>query len=342
MKTSTFIGVTTGDPAGIGPEITLNSFKKMLVSDHPVPALVVGDMSVLRAAKERMNIAISLQPVTGVEEASSALKTGSIPVFDCAVIDDAGVFTPGRVSSICGKAAVRYVEKAVQLANDGSIHGLVTGPINKVAVKAAGYMYKGHTEMLKELTGSGKSITMFAVDGMKIIFHSRHISLRQALETLSTEEVTETIRTAERCLRSMGLNKPNIALAALNPHASDGGMFGTEEIGILEPAVKKTREEGIDVWGPAPADSVFHRCLQGDCDAVISLYHDQGHIAAKTYDFHRTVSITLGLPFIRTSVDHGTAFGIAWQGKALSTSMEESMRMCESLSEVYHPEAIYI
>ena len=244
MKTGTFIAVTPGDPAGIGPEITLNSFKKILVSDHSISALVVGDLSVLRAAKERMNLTIPLQSVTGVEEASSALKTGSIPVVDCAVIADTDAFKPGTVSPICGKAAVSYIEKVVQLANEGSIRGLVTGPINKEAVKAAGYTYKGHTEMLKEMTGSGKSITMFAVDRMKIIFHTRHSSLREALETLNTEEVAETIRTAERCLRSIGFNKPNMALAALNPHASDGGMFVTEESEILEPAVKKTRKEG--------------------------------------------------------------------------------------------------
>jgi 4-hydroxythreonine-4-phosphate dehydrogenase len=178
---------------------------------------------------------------------------------------------------------------------------------------------------------------MFQVDRLRIFFHTRHLSVRNMLQSLSSEGVVESIVRAHHCLESIGLDRGKLALAALNPHASDGGLFGNEEERILQPACTEARERGVDVEGPVPADSVFHLALNGRYDAVVSLYHDQGHIAAKTYDFHRTVSVTLGLPFIRTSVDHGTAFDIAWEGRANAESMHEAIRACFDLAGTYKP-----
>jgi 4-hydroxythreonine-4-phosphate dehydrogenase len=238
---------------------------------------------------------------------------------------------------MAGRASVAYIEMAVELALRGAVKGIATAPISKTALREAGFHYLGHTEMLAEMTGGGKSVTMFMVDRMRIFFHTRHVSLRVMLDSLSVEGVVESIRMAQKCLDSVALGGGEIALAALNPHASDDGLFGDEEERILKPAVEKAVQEGLPVRGPFPADSVFHNALQGNYSGVVSLYHDQGHIAAKTYDFHRTVSVTFGMPFIRTSVDHGTAFDIAWKGIANPVSMIEAVKACRNLSKSYLP-----
>jgi 4-hydroxythreonine-4-phosphate dehydrogenase len=260
-----------------------------------------------------------------------------VPVLDIGVVGEVSSLHIGSVSSLGGRAAASAIERAVDLALEGKIRGIVTGPINKEALREAGYRYIGHTEMLSELSDRRKSITMFAVDRMKIFFHTRHMSLREALDSLSREGVIESIVQARLCLESIGLGKGLLALAALNPHASDGGLFGEEEKNILIPACEECRGRGIRIEGPVPADSVFHHALQGRYEGVVSLYHDQGHIAAKTFDFFRTVSVTLGLPYIRTSVDHGTAFDIAWKGTANPVSMVEAIRSCFELSGRYRP-----
>jgi 4-hydroxythreonine-4-phosphate dehydrogenase len=243
----------------------------------------------------------------------------------------------GKVSALGGRAAVNAIERAVALALEGAVAGIATAPINKEALREAGCAYIGHTEMLAGMAGGAGGFTMFQVDRMRIFFHSRHTSLRDAIDGLTVPGVADSLKQAHNCLRAIGLKKPRLALAALNPHGSDGGLFGDEEQRILVPACAAARERGVDVEGPVPADSVFHLALGGGCDGVLSLYHDQGHIAAKTYDFYRTVSVTLGLPFVRTSVDHGTAFGIAWQGKANPLSMTEAILACRDLAGRYEP-----
>jgi 4-hydroxythreonine-4-phosphate dehydrogenase len=253
------------------------------------------------------------------------------------MVKDFSSLEVGTVSSLGGRAAVAYVQCAVELALGGEVSGIATGPINKEALREARFHYIGHTEMLSELSGGEKSVTMFMVDRLRIFFHTRHLSLKKMLENLSKEGVVESIVRSHRCLESVDMGKGKLALAALNPHASDAGLFGDEEEKILIPACEETRRRGIDVEGPVPGDSVFHLALQGRYNAVVSLYHDQGHIAAKTYDFYRTVSVTFGLPFIRTSVDHGTAFDIAWEGIANPVSMAEAIGACFDLAERYRP-----
>ena len=328
------IAVTMGDPAGVGPEIVLKSAAHLGGTGRGVSA-VIGDYSVLDAVRKRLGLKVSLVKVESPADAADA--GDALSVLDLGVVQDVTSLKVGRVSSLGGRAAVAYIQRAVDLALGNEVQGIATGPINKEALREAQFHYIGHTEMLSELSGSGKSVTMFMVDRMRIFFHTRHLSLRMMLETLSREGVVESIMQAHQCLESVGLVKGRLALAALNPHASDGGLFGDDEETILIPACEEARRRGVDVEGPVPGDSVFHLALQGYYDAVVSLYHDQGHIAAKTYDFHRTVSVTFGLPFIRTSVDHGTAFDISWKGVANPVSMQEAVKACFELAGKYRP-----
>ncbi len=328
------IAATMGDPSGIGPEIVLRACASERVRAKGT-CVVIGDMAVMEAVRNRLGMDIAVSRVRNVEE---AFHPGNVvSVFDMEIVRDVSSLLVGEVSELGGRAAVSYIRKAADLALDGKVDGIATAPINKEALQKAGFSYIGHTEMLSSMAGSSDSVTMFMVDRLKIFFHTRHISLRKMIEELNITGVTDSILLADTCLRSLGYAKRRLALAALNPHASDGGLFGREEAEVLVPACEAARERGANVDGPVPADSVFHRALEGEFDGVLSLYHDQGHIAAKTYDFYRTVSVTLGLPFIRTSVDHGTAFDIAWKGTANPASMEEAIISCFDLAQKYVP-----
>ncbi len=328
------IGITMGDPAGVGPEIILKVFEAKRVWDRGIP-LVIGDYGVLSEVKKRLGIDTEIVKVDSLSDLKK--YEGKLPVLDMEVVKDIEGFEPGKISALSGHAAVTYIQKGVELAMEKKIKGIATAPINKETLREAKYHYIGHTEMLAEMSKSKYSLTMFMVDKMKIFFHTRHLSLKKAIEILSINGVLESIKASYKGLKSIGYENPKLALAALNPHASDGGLFGDEEEKILTPACDEAKKMGIDVVGPVPADSVFYFALQGRYDAVLSLYHDQGHIAAKTYDFYRTVSVTIGLPFLRTSVDHGTAFDIAWKGIANPVNMEEAILTCFELSEKYTP-----
>ena len=323
-----------GDPAGVGPEIALKAVEDPALWEKGIP-LLIGDLAVLRAVKEKLALKGNLAPVS--DPLSVTGGPDEIPVVDLAIIPDAAELSVGKISSLGGKASVAYIQKAVDLCMTGAAAGIATTPINKESLRAAKEPYIGHTEMLAAMSGASKSYTMFIVDKLRILFHSRHLSLKQAIEGLNVDDVVHSIETAAKCLTSIGLPAGTIALAALNPHASDGGLFGDEEERFLVPAVEEARGRGINVVGPIPADSVFYFALQGKYDVVVSLYHDQGHIASKTYDFYRTVSVTFGLPFIRTSVDHGTAFDIAWKGVANPVSMKEALLAAFQIAPLYKP-----
>ncbi len=328
------IAITMGDPAGIGPEIILKSFESKRIWKKGIP-IVIGDLKILSKLREKLKINVEIVPLD--DNLNIEKIEGKLPLIDMKMVKDIKDLKPGIISKIGGDAAVSYIQKAVDLAMKKKVNGIATAPINKESIRDAGYHYIGHTEMLSEITESKYSLTMFTVSKMKVFFHTRHISLKKAIETLSIDGVVKSIELSYRGLKSLGYENPKLALAALNPHASDGGMFGDEEEKILIPAVKMAQDMGINVVGPVPADSVFHLALIGEYDGVLSLYHDQGHIATKTYDFYRTISVTLGLPFLRTSVDHGTAFNIAWKGIANPLSMEEAILSCFELSEKYNP-----
>ncbi|NGX99424.1 MAG: 4-hydroxythreonine-4-phosphate dehydrogenase PdxA, partial [Candidatus Afipia apatlaquensis] len=240
----------------------------------------------------------------------------------------------GKVQPEAGAVAFEYIKKSIELGLNKEIDAVSTAPINKEAIKLAGVKYIGQTEMYKGLTNSEYALTMFSVRNLRVFFVSRHISLKNACDYASKEKVFEFVVNINKELKKLKMKNPKIAVAALNPHGSDNGLFGNEEKEELIPAVKASQDIGINAVGPVPADSVFHLGLLGRYDAILSLYHDQGHIACKTLDFEKSITLTLGLPFIRSSVDHGTAFDIAGKGIAGYVSMMESTRLAAEYSKM--------
>jgi 4-hydroxythreonine-4-phosphate dehydrogenase len=315
------IAITLGDPAGIGPEIVVKSLSDSKVYDVCQP-LVIGDKNVIVNALTICNQTTELHLVEKPQEGKYQL--GTIDLIDLQNIDTSKLHK-GIVQAMCGQAAYDYIEKAVKLAMAGEVEGIATTPINKVSLRAAQVKHIGHTEMLEELSQTTDPLTMFEVRGMRVFFLSRHVSLRQACDLVTKERVLEYIMRCTEAMKKLGVTEGTMAVAGLNPHSGEHGLFGDEEVKHVEPAVKEAQARGYNVVGPIGADSVFHQALQGQYNAVLSLYHDQGHIATKTVDFDRTISITNGLPFLRTSVDHGTAFDIAGKGIASEVSMTEAI-----------------
>ncbi len=300
------IGITIGDPAGIGPEIVVRALAHETIPASVSP-VVIGDRWVLERAMDATGIRLEFG------------SSGQPRLIDLANVDHRLQW--GKIQATAGAAAAQFIERAVQKALAGRLDAMATAPINKEALWRAGYRHLGHTEMLADLTHSDDPLTMFQVRGLRIFFLTRHLSLREALDQITRERITSMLPRIDNELKRLGVARPRIAVAALNPHAGEGGALGREDQDEIAPAVEDARARGIQVQGPVPADSVFAQALEGRYDAVVSLYHDQGHIAAKTLDFHGAVSVTLGLPFIRTSVDHGTAFDIAGRGIAKADSM---------------------
>jgi 4-phospho-D-threonate 3-dehydrogenase / 4-phospho-D-erythronate 3-dehydrogenase len=325
--TKPVLAVTLGDPVGIGPEITARTLAMPEATATARP-LAVGDAAVLRRAIKVCGLDVAVRPVASVAEAK--FEPGTIDVLDVGIAPDDLPW--GEVNGIAGKAAVAAIEQATKAALRGEVDAVVTSPINKESIWAAGSKHLGHTEMLGELTGSDRFNTMFWVRGLKIFFATRHLSLRQAVAQITRPNIEHAIREAYTALRVFGQDEPRLAVAALNPHGGEGGKFGDEEIVAIAPAVEAAKADGLNVAGPIPADSVFHQGLEGRYDGVLSLYHDQGHIASKTVDFHGTVSVTVGLPILRTSVDHGTAFDIAGTGQASHDTMVAAFRAAVELA----------
>ncbi|MCL6626808.1 MAG: 4-hydroxythreonine-4-phosphate dehydrogenase PdxA, partial [Alicyclobacillus shizuokensis] len=323
MSERPVLAITMGDAAGIGPEITLKALTDATLYDDARP-LVIGSLAALQDIQSRLDIPVSLQRVSGPSDAS--YTAGTVNVLDLDNID-VSKLTLGEVQAQCGQAAFEYVQRAVELANAGEVDAVVTSPINKEALRAANVPYIGHTEMFADLQHVKSEMTMFLIQNVRIFFLTRHVPLIEACRQIAdTDFVHAGIVRAYRALESLVTAKPRLAVAGLNPHSGEGGLLGREEVESIRPAVERAVAQGMDVVGPVPADSVFHFARQGQYDAVLSLYHDQGHIAAKVMDFEKTVSITLGLPTLRTSVDHGTAFDIAGKGLASAVSMVEAIR----------------
>jgi len=315
---SPVVAVTIGDPAGIGPEIVVRALAQDAVQ-RSVQALVVGDRWVLERAMEVTGTMLEFSPA------------GPVRLLDLANVDHRLQW--GKIQATAGAAAGQFIERAVQETLAGRADALATAPINKEALWRAGYRYLGHTEMLGALTGSPDPLTMFAVRNMRIFFLTRHMSLREAVAEVKRDRLAAILPRIVGELRTLGFDRPRIAVAALNPHAGEGGALGKEDLEEIAPAVQDARGQGWQVDGPVPADAVFAQALDGRYDAVLALYHDQGHIAAKTLDFHGAVSVTLALPFIRTSVDHGTAFDIAGKGLARAESMAAAILMAGDLAK---------
>jgi 4-phospho-D-threonate 3-dehydrogenase / 4-phospho-D-erythronate 3-dehydrogenase len=308
------LALTLGDPAGIGPEIMAKALAEGSAYDALVP-VVVGARGVLEQVIEGCELDLKLNTVESPGDARG--ERGTVDLID---LDNMGEVRFGEIDSEHGRAALEWIDQACALAREGAVQGLVTGPINKEAARKGGLQFPGHTELLADRFGVDNDdvYTMFVVGKLRIFFYSRHLSLRHAIDALEEDRVHGAIVHVAGLLRDLGVDEPHVALAALNPHAGEGGIMGDEEIEILRPAVERAKQDGVHVSGPVPADAVFHQGHEGRFDGVISLYHDQGHVASKTLDFFGTVSATLGLPVIRTSVDHGTAFDLAgsWQADA--------------------------
>jgi 4-hydroxythreonine-4-phosphate dehydrogenase len=317
------IAITIGDPAGIGPEVVLGALGNPDLYSVCRP-LVYGDLFVLRRASEVLGGNSNLHPI--VNPIDGEFRPGVIDVMDAATPDIEQVAF-GAVQAIGGHASFNSISKAINDALGGRVDAIATAPINKEALQFAGVPYLDHTGMLGKLTNSPHPMTMFTVQNMKIFFATRHESLLSAVTEIRADLILEQLRNANSALEEYGFRGARIAVAALNPHNGEDGLFGPEESEQIAPAVMRARGEGIEASGPYAADSVFQRMRDGGCDAVLSLYHDQGHIAAKSVDFYRTVALTPGLPFVRSSVDHGTAFDIAGKGIANPLSMAEAIRV---------------
>lgn len=316
-----YIGIPMGDPAGIGPEIVVKALADYKVNEKAKP-VVIGDKGTLEQAMVFCNLNLEIKVIENVEDGD--YRTGIINLIDMNNVDIKKLEI-GKVQGMAGKAAFDYIKKTAELAMAGKIDAMATTPINKEALKAGNINYIGHTEILEDLTNSKDPLTMFQVYGLRVFFLSRHVSLKGACDMVTEERLFDYIQRCMKALERLGINNAKMAVAGLNPHSGEHGLFGDEEVREMEPAIKRANELGLNVIGPVPADSVFYFGLKGSYDAVLSLYHDQGHIATKMVDFERTISITNNLPFLRTSVDHGTAFDIAGTGKAGAVSMIEAI-----------------
>ncbi|MGI5170672.1 4-hydroxythreonine-4-phosphate dehydrogenase PdxA [Spirillospora sp. CA-253888] len=319
------MAVSMGDPAGIGPEIALK-----LVADPrcDAPVLIIGDAGVLARAREASGLDVPIRTVASARDCADTTGVAQVLAETSLPYD----LPWGRVDGRAGRAAYRYVAKGVELACADQIAALVTAPIHKEALRLGGHPYPGHTEILAELSGTGEFAMMMANDELRVVLVTIHQALRDAIDAITPEAVRRTIRLTHDALRRAGIAAPRIAVAGLNPHAGENGLMGREDLDVIAPAVRNAREAGIDASGPWPADTVFLRARTGEFDAVVAQYHDQGLIPVKYLGLERGVNITIGLPFVRTSVDHGTAFDIAGKGVADHASLLTALEHARTLA----------
>ncbi|MQF69123.1 4-hydroxythreonine-4-phosphate dehydrogenase PdxA [SAR202 cluster bacterium AD-804-J14_MRT_500m] len=322
------IAITMGDPCGIGPEVIAKALadKDLRKLCRPI---VIGNATAMTLAVKLAGLSLTLRKFESSDGFSP--RSNSIPIIDPGNLDPNEI-TIGKISSKCGQAAMEWVTQAADLAMKGIVQGLATAPVNKEAASLAGYKAIGHMELLQELSGAKNVATMLMSGKLRVVHLTTHRSLRVACDYVTRDRILSILKLTNDSLLEWGFSKPRIAAAALNPHGSDGGLLGTEEHTEISPAVSDAKALGIDASGPIPADIVFHQAIQGNYDAVLAMYHDQGHIPIKVHGFERSISVNLGLPFVRTSVDHGTAFDIAGKGIADHLSMIEAIRSAATLS----------
>jgi 4-hydroxythreonine-4-phosphate dehydrogenase len=322
-------GITMGDPSGIGPEIILKSYENAEVRNSTV--VVIGDYNVMIAAYKllpdknfQINKVLTISDCIYSPEVLNILDMGLIRPEE---------FEPGTVNARSGNAAFHYIRKAVELVESRAIDAIATAPLNKEALHLAGHDYAGHTEILAALTDT-KDYAMLLYDKKLSVIHvSTHISLMEAITGLRRERIEKVIELAYSAMKKLCVTEPRIAVAGINPHAGENGLFGNEEMNEIRPAVSNMKAKGLNVEGPIPPDTVFLHAVNGKYDVVVAMYHDQGHIPLKLIGFNSGVNITVGLPFIRTSVDHGTAFEIAWKGVANEESMTEAIKLSIKLAQ---------
>lgn len=324
--------ITMGDPAGIGPEIVVGTMLDEGIHECCKP-FVIGSIAILDRAAKVLGKELKYNKITDPSEAK--YEYGTVDVLETGEYDTDSIKW-GEVQALAGQMAIDWIMKSIELGMAKKVDAVSTSPIHKGAIKLVGIKEPGHTEIYQHQTNSPYALTMFSCHKLRVFFVSRHMSLVDACHYATKEVVLDNVINIDKELRKVGIENPLIAVAGLNPHNGDNGLFGTEEITELAPAVKAAQEMGINAVGPCPADSVFHIGKSGKYDAILSLYHDQGHIACKTLDFEKSVTLTFGLPFIRSSVDHGTAFDIAGKGIANSISLIESTKVVAEYAAKQH------
>lgn len=306
------IVITIGDPAGVGPEVTLKALADAEVRDL-AEWHVVGDRAVLDSTAEALG-----------------LERTETPVIDLGLLEGKTVVT-GELSADCGRAAVGFVRHAAEMCAAGDADAMVTAPLNKESVAMGGMKFSGHTEFIAEITKAKESRMLLVSERLRVVHVTTHVPLRIACES-TMERVLRTIELGAEALQWIGTEQKRIAVCGLNPHAGEHGLFGSEDRDTIVPAVEQARKQGIDCYGPIPADTVFLKALRGNYELVVAMYHDQGHIPLKLIDFEKTVNVSIGLPIIRTSVDHGTAFDIAGKGMADAQNMKAAMQLASVMA----------
>ena len=340
MSKKPILGITMGDPASIGPEITVKALSDPAIYEKCLP-IIIGDAAVMEAAVGIVGKDVKINAVSDVKEAK--FEFGTIDVYDMKLVD-MDKLERGVVSAMAGNAAFQYVKKVIELAMNHEVDATVTNALNKEAMNLAGHHYSGHTEIYAEYTGTKKYTMMLAHENLRVVHVSTHVSLREACDRVKKDRVSEVIRIADQACKELGIKEPKIGVAGLNPHSGENGMFGREEIEEITPAIEAAKGEGIIVDGPVPPDTVFSKARGGWYDIVVAMYHDQGHIPLKVvgfvynqaeqkWDAVAGVNITLGLPIIRASVDHGTAFDQAGKGVANELSLINAMDYAIRMSE---------
>ncbi|MDY7032948.1 MAG: 4-hydroxythreonine-4-phosphate dehydrogenase PdxA [Thermodesulfobacteriota bacterium] len=323
------IGITMGDPAGVGPEIIVKALADPELFKVCTP-LILGDSGVISKTANNLGVDIRIQVTEGIKD--EKYQVGFIHILNLSHID-MNTLVPGRSDERYGKAVVDYISFGTRLALNGQIAAITTAPINKELMHKAGYTYAGHTELFAELTNTKDFVMMLAGEKLKVALVTTHCRLKDVADLLDVQKIFSTINITDHSLKKyFAIQKPRIAVASLNPHGGEGGVFGDEEQRIIFPAVEKARNMGIDASGPLPSDTLFYFTAQGDYDAVVCMYHDQALIPLKLLSFQDAVNITLGLPIIRTSVDHGTAYDIAGTGNANAASLKNAVKLAASMA----------
>nr|WP_092049950.1 4-hydroxythreonine-4-phosphate dehydrogenase PdxA [Bhargavaea ginsengi] len=329
VNSKPIIGITMGDAAGVGPEIILKSLQHSEMHDICRP-VIIGDMSMLERAKTFVGSEVPVRAITEDELTDLAEDSGTVYCLDLDLLP--ADLPVGKVSPEAGHAAFEYLATAIRLAMDGKISAICTAPLNKEALQKGGHLYPGHTEILADLTGTEEYSMMLSAPNLRVIHVTTHVGIVDAIKMINPERVYRVIQLAHETLRRSGLENPKIAVCGINPHAGENGLFGYGEEEKVIPGVERAQEEGIDVVGPLPADTLFFRAVRGDFDIVVAMYHDQGHGPVKVLGLDAGVNITVGLPIVRTSVDHGTAFDIAGTGIADEKSLMEAIRQAVDLA----------
>jgi len=319
------IAITMGEPGGIGPEVIVKALFCAEIRNYCNP-IVIGDVRVMKDAVKLTGLPIKISTVSNPLESKTDI--GKIEVID---IRSSASFKQGEPSKDAGRAIIKYIKKATEFALKGEVHGIVTAPISKESLKMAGYSWPGHTQLLAALTNTKDYAMMFVSEKLKVILATIHVPLKEVPQLVSEKLVLKTIALTQIGARMLHIKRPQIAVAGLNPHAGESGLFGKEEIKAIAPAIWKAHNKGVIVSGPYPPDVVFYKAYNGEFDIVVCMYHDQGLIPFKMLAFDTGVNVTVGLPIIRTSPDHGVAFDIAWKNKANPSSMLEAIKLASRL-----------